>query len=216
MNGKALLSAGAVVIGLSGALASPANADYMFSGSGTSGNFVGDAAEPWSLNFIAPFDNWGSPGVGAGLTSYLEADSAFGLDLVFSGVGAIDPASITIGNSSACVGSGGGGTTFCGEPFDSTGFWEAFLTGPDSISFRAQNVSQILDQGEDYFVNVFFTGSTSPTDFSFEGKWITDFSPDPTPTPVPGILPLIAAGLGLLQLSLWRRKRSKVTAVPAA
>ena len=207
MNGSTLLSACAVVIGLSIALVAPAKADYIFSGSGTSGNFVGDAAEPWILNNENPFNNWGSPGVGASITSYLEVDSAFGLDLTFFGVGSIDVSSITLGNNSGCTGSGGGGTTFCGDPFDSTGFWQAFLTSPNSISFRAQDVSQILDQGENYFVNVFFDSSTTPQDFSFEGAWITDFTPnpDPSPVPTPGAISLLALGLGL---SLCRKKRS--------
>lgn len=208
MQLKKLISAGAVIVGLSAALATPASADYMFSGSGNSGNFVGQAGEPWILNYIPPYDNWGSPGVGASITPYQEADSAFGLDLIFSGVGPIDASSIAIGNTSGCVGSGGGGTTFCSEPFGANGFWQAFLTGPNSISFRAQNVGQILDQGENYFVNVFFEGSTSPQDFSFTGKWITEFAPNPNPTPVPGVLPLLAVGLGLLQFSRWRKRRA--------
>lgn len=208
MKLRNVFSAGALVLGLSGAIATPASADYIFSGSGPSGTFTGQAAEPWILNNTTPFDNWGSPGVGAGITPYLEADSAFGLDLTFFGVSPIDPASIALGNVSSCVGSGGGGTTFCGAPFNSTGFWQAFLTGPNSISFRAQNVSQILDQGENYFVNVFFSQSTQPRDFSFQGKWLTEFAPNPTP--LPGILPLIATALGLLQLSLWRKKRRTV------
>jgi hypothetical protein len=206
MRIKALVSVGTVLFGLSCALAQPASADYIFSGSGTSGVFTGQAAEPWSLNFTPPFDNWGSPGVGAGLASYLEPDSAFGLDLTFFGVGPIDEPSISLGNTSACIGSGGGGTTFCGSPFDSTGFWQAFLTGSNSISFRAQNLGQILDQGENFFVNVFFVGDTQPRDFSFEGKWVTEFAPNPNPTPVPGALSLLAAGFGVLQFSLWRKK----------
>jgi hypothetical protein len=205
-----LLSVGAVVVGLSGALAAPANANYIFSGSGTSGNFTGQAAEPWSLNFTSPFDNWGSPGVGAGITPYLQPDSAYGMDITFSGVGPINAASIDIGNTSACIGSGGGGTTFCNAPFGANGFWQAFLTGENSISFRAQNVGQILEQGESFFVNVFFVGSTQPRDFAFRGVWLTEFAPNPTP--VPGILPLIATALGLLQFSLWRKKRRKAPA----
>jgi hypothetical protein len=211
MNIKTLFSVGAVIVGLSGVLAAPASANYIFSGSGTSGNFVGQAAEPWILNFVTPFDNWGSPGVGAGITPYLQADSAFGLDLTFSGVGPIDAASIALGNASACVGSSGGGTTFCNAPFGANGFWQAFLTGANSISFRAQNVGQILDQGENFFVNVFFAANrVGAQDISFKGEWITEFAPNPTP--VPGILPLLATGLGLLQLSLWRKKRSRAIA----
>lgn len=205
-----LLSAGAVIVGLSGTLVAPASANYIFSGSGTSGNFVGQAAEPWSLNFFPPFDNWGSPGVGAGTTPYLQPDSAFGLDLTFSGVGPIDAASIALGNASSCGGGGGGGTTFCNAPFGANGIWQAFLTGENSISFRAQNVAQILDQGENFFVNVFFAPSNGARDISFRGEWITEFAPNPTP--VPGIIPLIATALGMLQFSLWRKSRRKATA----
>ncbi|MEQ8263449.1 hypothetical protein [Pseudohaliea sp.] len=199
---------GAAIIGFIGtATTLPASADYIFSGFGTSGTFVGEAAEPWILNNVGPFDNWGSPGVGASVTPYLQPDSAFGMDLVFSGVGPIDPASIAIGNGAGCAGGSAGGTTFCNEPFGPDGFWEAFLTGPDAISFRAQSESQVLDQGEDFFVNVFFTGSTQPTDFSFTGRWLTEFSPDPSPVPAPGILSLFAGGLGLIGLLAAGRRR---------
>lgn len=203
----------ASVIGLASAV-TPASANFVFSGSGTSGNFTGQAGEPWSLNFSGPPDNWGSPGVGAGTTPYLEGVSAFGMDVTFFGVSPIDPAQIIVGNGAACVGAGGGGTTFCNAPFGTAGIWQAFQTGPDSISFRAQDVSQILDPNELFFVNVFFLPSTAaPTDFRFEGAWLTEFSPNPTP--LPAALPLFATGLGALGLLGWRRKKKAGAAMAA-
>jgi hypothetical protein len=195
----------ATIVGLAGAVA-PANADFVFTGSGLTGNFTGQAAEPFRVNFSGAPNNWGSPGVGAGLTFYLEGVAAFGLDITFLGVGPIDPASITIGNGANCVGSVGGGTTFCNNPFGANGIWQAFQTGPDSISFRAQNLAQILDPVEAFFVNVFFQGSQTPTDFRFQGVWLTEFSPTPT-VPLPGALPLFATGLGVLGVLGWRRKK---------
>jgi alanine dehydrogenase len=105
MKLSTLFLVGAAVVGLTGSLATPASADFVFSGSGSSGNFVGQAAEPWILNNDTPVNNWGSPGVSAGTTPYLEAVAAFGLDLTFSGVGTINPAQITIGNNAGCVGT---------------------------------------------------------------------------------------------------------------
>ncbi len=205
MNLKTYLSVGAAVVGLTGVLSAPASANFMFSGSGASGNFVGEASEPWIFNADIPFDNWGSPGVGAGTTPYLEAEAAYGMDITFFGVGPIDRESIEVGNSSNCIGASGGGTTFCNEPFGADGIWQAFLTGPNSISFRAQNEGQILETGEFYFVNVLFSEEgADPDGFSFEGVWLTEF--DPNPAPVPGILPLFATGLGIMGLVARRRK----------
>ena len=196
MKLSTLLTVSAVVLGLA---SSSASANFVFTGSGLSGNFTGQASEPFIVNNVPPQDNWGSPGVAAGVTPYLEGVAAFGLDITFFGVSPIDPASIIIGNGAGCAGSSGGGTTFCNSPFGAAGIWQAFLTGPDSISFRAQNVGQVLDPGEDFFVNVFFLPSTAgPIDFRFEGAWLTEFSPDPTP--LPAALPLFATGIGALGL----------------
>ncbi len=178
----------------------PAHADYLFSGTGSSGNLT-PGAESWAFNFSGN-DNWGSPGVGASVTPYSRASVAYGLDIDFTGSGTIIPSSITVGNGAACAGSVGGGTTFCASPFGAADIWIAFLTGPSSIAFRSQDASFNLAPGENYFVNVFFEGGT-PT--SFTGRWLTDFAPTPT-VPEPGSLAL--AGLALAGLLIKRRKAS--------
>jgi hypothetical protein len=206
VNFKSLL-VGAAILSLASA---PASANFVFSGSGTSGTFQGQASEPWELNADGGNpNNWGSPGVGNSVTPYLESQAAFGLDLTFFGVGPIDPASIVIGSAAACVGASSGGTTFCDTPVIGETPWLAFLTGTNSIAFRAQDASRTLDPGEQFFVNVFFTGSTPPTDFRFEGVWLTDFSPTPDAVPLPPALALFATGLaGMGWLARRRRKQA--------
>jgi hypothetical protein len=211
LGGKFL--AGVAALGLAASVSVTAQADYTFNGSGVSGNFTGQATEPWFVNYDFQFGgtqpDWGSPGVSHGTTPYLEANPAFGMDLNFlgQGLGAIDSVSIGIGNSSNCLGTTTGGTTFCtiGSPND---IWIASLTSPDSISFRAQDATFFLANGQDYFVNVFFDGTAAPT--SFNGVWLTEFSPT-TGVPEPAAFPLLAAGLGLMAWFAHRKKR-KTTA----
>src|SRR5271165_4008056 len=186
---KKILSAvvvGASLIGASGL----AHADYTFSGTGASGTLVA-ASETWSFNYdggaaaTSYLNDWGSPGVGAGEVAYGEASPAYGMIITFAGGGPIDTPSIAIGNSAACAGDTAGGTTACNGV--SNDIWEAFQTAPDTIEFLAQNSSFALNQGDDYFVNIFFDGNT-PT--SFQGAWLSSFNPNPTGVPEPASLAL--------------------------
>lgn len=195
-----------------------ARADSTFSGSGSSGS-LSSLSETWVFNAdggaasTGYLNNWGSPGVGLGSASYGESAPAYGFDITFTGGGPIDPASITLGNSSACAGTTTGGTTFCSENSAGVDVWEAFQVGADSIDFLAQNPSFSLSQGDPYFTNIFFDGTT-PT--SFTGTWLTNFTPTP-PTPTPTITPepssLLLLGTGLVgiagRLGLRFNKRSK-------
>ncbi len=194
-------------------LAVSARADYMFSGSGTSGT-LSSASETWQFNAdggaasTGYLNNWGSPGVGSGVTAYGETSPAYGLEITFTGGGAIDPASITIGNDSACQGSTGGGTTFCNYTSGSDVF-EAFLVGPDTIDFLAQSATYDVTMGEQYFVNIFFDGAT-PT--AFTGSWLTSFTPTPPTSMTPEPSSMLLLGTGLLgiatKLGATRRKSS--------
>ena len=71
---------------------------------------------------------------------------------------------------------------------------------PTSISFYAPDSSAFLHPGDDFYVNLFFTGT--PTDsLSFEGSWTQD-------AVVPEPSTFVLSALGLLGLGVWRRKRS--------
>ena len=190
---KLKLSSAAVAL-VATVSAMPAHADFAFSGSGASG-FLNGASEPWRFSADGGID-WGSPGVGSGVTGYSRSVSAFGFDISFTDGGRILPGSVALGNASACAGSSGGGTTFCTiGPID---IWQAIQIDDHTIDFRAQNPTFFISPGQNYFVNVFFEG---PTPTAFTGRWVTDFSPT---VPEPSALALVA--IAVLGLGLSRRK----------
>jgi PEP-CTERM motif len=143
-------------------------------------------------------NNWGIPGVGSGVVPYLGLVPAYGFQVSFTGTGTIDANSILIGNSAGCVGSSGGGTTFC--TINPTDPWEAFQRSPHSIEFLAQNPTFYLSPGQDFFVNVFFNGDPPSSSFNF----ITTFSPTPG-VPEPSTWAMIV--LGFLGLGWLARRR---------
>ena len=171
-----------------------ARADITFSGTGASGS-LSSPSETWSFNYdggsasTGYLNNWGSPGVSAGLANSGEAVNVYGMDITFTGGGAIDAPSVAIGNAANCYGTTIGGTTFC--TITPTDIWQATLLGPDSIEFTAQNPTYFLTPGQEYFTNIFFDGTT-PT--SFTGQWLTSYSPV-SETPEPSSLILLGTGL---------------------
>lgn len=193
-------------------MTSTAQAQIAFSGSGSSGTLAAPS-EGWSFNYATSggVNNWGSPGVGAGTDIYGQAVAAYGMDLTFTGGGTINLASVLTGNGAGCTGSTGGGTTFCAYNGSTYSIWEAAITGPSSISFRAQNPAFFLNPGRNYFVNVFFDGAT-PTGFT--GSWITSFQPSAVPEPSTWAMMLL--GFGAVGFALRRRKRSGVALPQAA
>ena len=65
----------------------------------------------------------------------------------------------------------GGGTTFCNAPFGTAGIWQAFQTGPNSISFRAQDVGQVLDRSTTLFCQCLFPSQHFGSDgFPLRGR----------------------------------------------
>lgn len=189
---KALM-AGAAAVGLM-MMSQAANADYLFSGSGSSGTLVAPS-ETWMVGSANPPTGdfgWGSPGVNAGTTAYGEAVPATNFEITFSG-DVLDAAQIAIGNAANCGGTDTGGTTFCGGDF-SAGPWTAVLQSPSSIAFFAPPGVN-LAQGELYFVNIFLAGTAHPV--SFTGRWSV---------PEPASLALLGAALA--GFGLMRRRKS--------
>jgi hypothetical protein len=194
-----LMKGAALAALLAVGMASHAKADYVFSGSGSSG-FLDPAVsgEPWHIPASSGAAGWGSPGISYGTTTYTQTQAAYGMIITFTGGGVITPGSIAIGNGAACSGTTSGGTTFC--TLGPTDIWQAFQTGPESVEFLAQDPSFFLSNGQSYFVNVLFSGA-APTGFT--GTWLTEFSPTGVPEPAS----MAVLGVGLLGLGALRRKR---------
>src|SRR5271165_1471797 len=166
-----------------GCLAANADIPFSFAGGAATGTIA--PGQPFSYDHDGGTleGDWGSPGVGAG-TLVWSGPTIYDFEITFAlqpGT-SIDPAQILVGNGAGCVGSTGGGTTFCASPF--TPPWKADLVAPNSIAFYAPP-GEPMANGDSYFVNIFFSGP-DPNGASFTGTWTT---------PEPSSLLLLSSGV---------------------
>jgi len=169
-------------------------ATTLFSGSGTSGTTQGQF---WSVNADAGGDwgedSWGMPGAATGPEFWLN-DPANVLTFTFTLPvdEFIEPATppvlvdATLGDS-----------------------WTAVVS-PDnlSVTFTAPG-TDLLSNGDQFFVNVYFTSVYDPNDaVSTSGLSFNGSADGPAAAPEPASMALL--GLGLLGLGLmgWRKSRS--------
>jgi hypothetical protein len=165
-----------------------------FSGSGPSGTVA--PGQPFSYDFAgaSPEPNWGIPGVGATLATW-SGPTIDQFTITFDlGPGIeIDP--LNLGDT--CNGGPSGGTVFCALPFSQP--WNVTTLTTDSVTFTALPGSDLLMNGDTFFVNIFFTGG-DPNGAAFNGAWVSAI-------PEPGGIVLFGSGvLGLA--GVLRRKLS--------
>ena len=150
-----------------------------------------------SNNFGAP--GWGEPGIGMGTIVFNPGaiSSHFGtwadrLSFIFlEGVGGnIKPAD----------------TIFYDVTTGET--WSSQYVGGNKVVFTAAPGSQI-SAGDEFFVNVAFTGPVDTNSFSFAGLWTDDAGGG---VPEPATWALMLTGFGLAGVALRRRKLSAVAA----
>jgi len=195
-----------------------AHADYLFSGSGSSGTLA-SPNEPWQFNGsededavpLPPGPNWISQGV------YSEGGTVYGIALTFYGGGPINSETVVFENahSGNCFvfADGDAGSYLCGI-FQANGSignegqgGPVYQTGPDSILLTAVlGTFPYIDNDYFYRAIVHFNGAT-PT--SFTGAWLTAQPATPPPymaTPEPSSLVLLGTGV-LSLVSFARRSR---------
>ncbi|HLK69456.1 MAG TPA: hypothetical protein VKU19_38760 [Bryobacteraceae bacterium] len=175
-----------------------------FSGSGTSGTInpgslpwrlISDDATGTGLNCSPPTVNrcgisvWGMPGLGSFSQNWPAAtDPALSLTITFTGLAP----GVTIDQAADPARTGFDDFTRFHEIGDSI-VWTPSYTGGNSVTFTAPKGFE-LDSGDDFFVNVAFTGGMIST-ASFTGSWSTRSS---SAVPEPGTLLLAAAAVAMV------------------
>lgn len=176
-----------------------AAATVFFEGSGASGviNYT-SAPGGTGYGFLVDedSDSWGIPGYNEGTLPWNLGDGFTDFHITFGGLP--NGVSLAVTTSASC----GDNTqnVFC---HDSPGsVWDAVFDGPNSISFYATSLANVLDDGDRFYVNIFFDGDIVADDLTFAGSFTMDGA-----VPEPSTYLLMGAGLGFVAL-IQKRRRS--------
>jgi hypothetical protein len=78
-----------------------------------------------------------------------------------------------------------------------------------TVTFTAPNMASKLDPGDEYFVNVWFTGAVDTTRMSFAGLWDDAGIPG---VPEPASWALMLGGFGILGSAMRGQRRARTSA----
>lgn len=171
---------------------------------GGSANGVDPLTHVWTTSGT----HWGEPG-------YLDGSIAFNPTMISNGNGDyatsfsftfLKGVDGTIDQTPSFTPFGAGPETRFTNLTDGVAWLVSFSNG--NVTFTAPNMAAKLDPGDNFFVNVQFTGFVDPERFSFAGLW--DDSPVDVGNPgVPelGTWASMTAGFGLLGIALRARRR---------
>jgi hypothetical protein len=192
----------AIVAGLMSLAASADAVEVSFSGGSTGSDPLGHTYQATN-NFKS---SWGEPGLGAGTLTFNPSNISNGAGNFATGFSFVFSAGVdgAIDQTPASGPTGFEFTTRFSELTQNI-LWNATFVGSNEVDFTAPVGTQI-NFGDQFFVNVAFTGTVNLDTFAFNAAWTDPASAVAVPSP--GTLPLFAAGLGVLGLlGLCKKKR---------
>jgi len=162
-----------------------------------------------SFGFVqSPVPAWGIPGLGSGTLkfnlgalvgngNYTYATS-FKFTLLSGVAGVID--------QTPAVGPFGYENTTRFSNVTDGALWKTTFIGGNTVLFEAKSTASTLDVGEDFFVNIAFTGKIDPKRFAFSALW------DEAPVvPEPSTWAMMLVGFGAVGYAMRRRQRTAVS-----
>jgi hypothetical protein len=175
-----------------------------FAGTGASGT-INPSSLAWTLtpnsdtvSILRGVSVWGTPGLGTGDDTWPAAtDPAIAFTITFSSL----PGGVTIDQSADPSPTAFDDFTR-GHNADDTVIWTPTYTGGNTVTFNAPG-GYSLTPGTQFYINIAFAGGTIDT-VNFTGDFVTT---EVLGGEVPEPGSLLLAGLGLISIAIFARKR---------